>query len=109
MDKLFVYGSLKPNEKNDFLLNSINGTWRTAFTYGFIKKINFGSKEIYDALILDNNGDRVEGYLFYSYALKNLWKKLDIFEGSNYKRCLTDININNKQKVKSFVYLLKNN
>jgi gamma-glutamylcyclotransferase (GGCT)/AIG2-like uncharacterized protein YtfP len=109
MDRLFVYGSLKPNEKNNFLLSKINGTWRTAFTYGFVKKIYLGPKEIYDALILDNNGDRIEGYLFYSYALKNLWKKLDIFEGSNYKRLETNININNKHKVKAFVYLLKNN
>jgi len=109
MDRLFVYGSLKPNEKNNFLLSAINGTWRTAFTFGFIKKINLGPKEIYDALILDNNGNRIEGYLFYSYALKNIWKKLDTFERENYKRQQTDININNKEKVKAFVYLLKNN
>ena len=109
MDRLFVYGSLKPNEKNNFLLRAINGTWRTAFTYGFIKKISLGQKEIYDALILDNKGYRIEGYLFYSYALKTLWKKLDSFEGDNYKRFQTDISINNKQKVKAFVYLLKNN
>ncbi len=32
-----------------------------------------------------------------------------MFEGSNYKRLETNININNKQKVKAFVYLLKNN
>jgi gamma-glutamylcyclotransferase (GGCT)/AIG2-like uncharacterized protein YtfP len=109
MERLFVYGSLKPNEKNNFLLSTINGTWRTAFTYGFVKKINLGPKEIYDALILDNNGNRIEGYLFYSYALNNLWKKLDTFEGKNYKRQQADININNKEKVKAFVYLLKNN
>ena len=109
MDRLFFYGSLKPNEKNNFLLSTINGTWRTAFTYGFVKKINLGPKEIYDALILDNNGNRIEGYLLYSYALNNLWKKLDTFEGKNYKRQQADININNKEKVKAFVYLLKNN
>ncbi|MEY3824185.1 MAG: hypothetical protein RLZZ13_80, partial [Pseudomonadota bacterium] len=49
MDKLFVYGSLMPNNKNFFILKNIFGCWQKAFTFGFVRKIKLEKDIEYDA------------------------------------------------------------
>ena len=106
MDKLFVYGSLMPNGKNHFILKKINGVWQKGFVQGEVKKIKLDNNE-YSAVILSINKDKkVYGYLFSSFALKYLWKKLDNFEGSNYKRKISQVFLNNNRKVDANIYCL---
>ncbi len=40
----------------------------------------------YPAIVLDEHGDDVEGYLFESTNIASHWQVLDEFEGSAYKR-----------------------
>ena len=51
MDKLFVYGTLMPNNKNFFILKNILGNWQKAFTFGSVKKIKLEKDFEYDAII----------------------------------------------------------
>jgi gamma-glutamylcyclotransferase (GGCT)/AIG2-like uncharacterized protein YtfP len=107
MDKLFVYGSLMPHQKNFFILKDIPGNWQKAFIFGFIKKIKLEKDFLYDAIILNSNKNKVNGYLLTSYALKNFWKKIDYFESENYCRLKTDVFILNRQKTQANLYVLK--
>jgi len=106
MDKLFVYGSLMPNGKNHFILKKINGIWQKGFVLGEVKKIKLSNNE-YSAVILNvNKAKKVCGYLFSSFALKYLWKKLDHFEGSNYKRKISQVFLNDNGIVEANIYCL---
>jgi len=106
MDELFVYGSLMPNEKNHFILKKINGVWQKGFVLGEVKKIKLSNNE-YSAVILNiNKAKKVCGYLFSSFALKYLWKKLDHFEGPNYRRKISQVFLNNNRIVEANIYCL---
>jgi len=106
MDKLFVYGSLMPNRRNQFFLKKINGVWQKGFVLGEIKKIILNNNE-YSAVILNINKDtKVFGYVFSSFALKYLWKKLDNFEGPNYKRKISQVFLKNNRIVEANIYCL---
>ncbi len=107
MDKLFVYGSLMPNNKNFFILKNILGCWQKSFTFGFVRKIKLGKDIEYDAIIPDSKGKKINGYLLTSYILKNIWKKIDYFEGQDYFRTKTDVYFKNKKKSEAYIYCLQ--
>jgi gamma-glutamylcyclotransferase (GGCT)/AIG2-like uncharacterized protein YtfP len=107
MDKLFVYGSLMPNNKNFFILKNIFGCWQKAFTFGFVRKIKLEKDIEYDAIISDSKGKKINGYLLTSYILKNIWKKIDYFEGQHYFRTKTDVYLKNKKKTEAHIYCLQ--
>jgi len=106
MERLFVYGSLMPSKIHHIILKKINGIWQKGFVLGAIKKIKFNNIE-YSAVILSKSENKkVFGYLFTSYALKFLWKKLDNFEGSKYKRKISQVFLTNNSKVEANIYCL---
>ncbi len=107
MDKLFVYGSLMPNNKNFFILKNILGSWQKDFTFGFVKKNKLEKDLEYDAIFSDSKGKKINGYLLTSYILKNIWKKIDYFEGQHYFRTKTDVYLNNKKKTEAHIYCLQ--
>jgi gamma-glutamylcyclotransferase (GGCT)/AIG2-like uncharacterized protein YtfP len=107
MDKLFVYGTLMPNNKNFFILKNILGNWQKAFTFGSVKKIRLEKDFEYDAIIPNSKVDKINGYLLTSFSLKYLWKKLDCYEGKHYQRVITDVYLKNNQKTKAYIYSLK--
>ena len=106
MENLFVYGSLMPNGTNHVILKKINGVWQKGFVLGEIKRIKLNNNE-YPAIILNIDKDKkVFGYLFSSFALKYLWRKLDNFEGPNYKRKISQVFLNNSRIVEANIYCL---
>jgi gamma-glutamylcyclotransferase (GGCT)/AIG2-like uncharacterized protein YtfP len=104
MNRLFVYGSLTPNKKNFYILKNISGLWQKAFTFGFIKKIIIAKDTIYDAIVLNPNGNKINGYLFTSYSLKNYWSKIDNFEGQYYYRTIANVYLKNKNLIQAYIY-----
>jgi len=106
MERLFVYGTLMPNKIHHVILKKINGVWQKGFVLGEIKKIKLNNFA-YSAIILSKSKNKkVFGYLFTSYALKFLWKKIDNFEGSNYKRKISQVFLTNNNKVEANIYCL---
>ena len=95
-----------PNKIHHIILKKINGVWQKGFVLGEIKRIKLNNNE-YTAIILNIDKDKkVFGYLFTSFALKYLWKKLDNFEGPNYKRKISQVFLNNNRKVDANIYCL---
>ena len=107
MYKLFVYGSLMPNNKNFFILKYIICCLQIAFTFGFVRKIKLEKEIEHDAIIPDSKGKKINGYLLTSYILKNIWKKIYYFAGQHYFRTKTDVYLNNKNKTEAYIYCLQ--
>lgn len=61
----------------------------------------------YPGILLDNSGNRVQGFLFTSENLHNHWHTLDEFEGSEYERVPVEVITSTGQAVQSFIYMLK--
>ncbi len=61
----------------------------------------------YPGIRLDENGDTVHGYLFYSSNLINHWDYLDEFEGDEFVRVPVTVERYDELDVETFIYELK--
>lgn len=103
INALFTYGTLKPGEEAEHYLNKIKGSWCNAYTIGrWIKDSGIG----YPVIKLDSNGEKISGKLFSSDKLESIIKSLDIYEGSEYKRSITNVYLEDGSKQKAYVYEL---
>ncbi|MEP1093725.1 MAG: gamma-glutamylcyclotransferase family protein [Cyclobacteriaceae bacterium] len=106
-DYLFVYGSLAKGRKNAVRLEVIGGDWIPATVRGRLKNQGWGAKMGYPGLIIDDEGDPIEGFVFSSAYLKDYWKALDDFEGSEYGRVRVTAQLDSGQIIETFAYALK--
>ena len=106
-NKLFVYGTLGPGRENEHILANIGGSFEGASVRGTLHQIGWGAAMGYPGIMLNNNGDKVEGYLFSSDNIEDHWSELDEFEGEAYERVLTMVELHNKTLVEAFIYTLK--
>ncbi len=107
IQRLFVYGSLAPGRPNEHLLKEIGGSWEPSSVQGTLYPEGWGATLGYPALVLDERGSDVEGFLFSSDKLEEHWAKLDEFEGEGYERVLTTVKLKGKSTVDAYVYVLK--
>lgn len=107
MQRLFVYGTLAPGRPNSHLLEAIAGTWCRGKVRGTLHPRGWGATLGYPALVLDERGEEVEGYLFSSEELADHWGRLDEFEGEAYERVSTEITLEDGGTVRAHVYVLK--
>jgi gamma-glutamylcyclotransferase (GGCT)/AIG2-like uncharacterized protein YtfP len=61
----------------------------------------------YPGIVLDDSGNRVQGFIFTSVNLPNHWDVLDEFEGAEYERVPVDVTTSSGRTIKSCVYMLK--
>ena len=102
---LFVYGTLKPGSEAHYYLARIHGIWSDAYCYGnWIKHTNIG----YPVISLDDNGVKIKGKLFFSKQLKNILRQIDTYEGTEYKRSITNAYLKDGSSVKSYIYEAQN-
>lgn len=106
-DKLFVYGTLKPGESMDHLLNSIDGSWEKGSVRGEFSEANEIPGFPYPGVVLDDEGDSVDGYLFTSENLSDHWERLDRYEGRSYRRVITEITLEDGSTSDAYIYELK--
>lgn len=98
---LFVYGTLKPGGEAHHFFDRISGSWSDAFCFGnWIDDIDIG----YPIISLDTKGEKIEGKLFQSNELKKIIKKIDKYEGAEYKRAVAKIYLHNGSSVKAYIY-----
>ena len=105
--RLFVYGTLGPGRPNEHVLRKIGGSWEVAYVPGSLHDEGWGATMGYPGLILDKDGERVDGYLFSSENITEHWHELDSFEGAAYERGLTTVELQNNTFVEAFIYTLK--
>lgn len=83
---LATYGTLAPGRANHHHLSNLGGRWLTGKVRGNLVQRGWGAEFGYPALIPADDGDEIEVYLFLSPDLPQHWKRLDEFEGAEYRR-----------------------
>ena len=106
MDRRFTYGSLQPGGPNEHVLNGIDGAWQRATVCGFLVESGWGAELGYPALRLDDEGNPVPGFVFSSRALGDHWRRLDDFEGGQYRREIAEVTLDDGLLVAAYVYVL---
>ena len=104
---LFVYGTLAPNRPNHHIMTPIvDGVWQVAHIYGDLLPNGWGASLGYPAVIPNDDGQRVDGFLFSSPDLNNHWQRLDEFEGDGYGRKLVTVHLPDGKQTMAYVYAL---
>lgn len=105
-ERLFTYGTLSPGQANEHLLKPVVGHWESASVRGTFHFDGWGSAMGYPGIVLKQEGDVIEGYLFTSDALPAQWDMLDEFEGNGYQRQLTAVKRSDGSVVEAYIYAL---
>ena len=95
-ERLAVYGSLRPGEKNAHLLAHLSGEWSEGQVLGTVRPILAGYAEGYSGLTLDEAGDPVAVALLSSRDLPAFWPTLDAFEGFEFVRTVAAVRVGDR-------------
>ena len=106
-ETLFVYGTLMPNCPNGHVLENIVGKFVPATVKGNLIDAGWSASMGYPGIKLNENGDTVHGFLFYSDNLINHWDNLDEFEGAEFQREEVTVERFDELEVDTFIYVLK--
>jgi len=106
IERLFVYGTLAPGRPNEHVLSAIEGSWDVASVTGSLRQEGWGAALGYPGIDLGEHGDEVQGFLFSSEKLSELWAMLDAFEGESYERVLTVVQLRDNKTVDAYIYTL---
>ena len=104
---LFVYGTLQKGKQHERILKKINGRWKKGFVNGKLLNLNSGSDYGYPGLKLDKKGSKIYGMIFQSKELKKYIKKIDEFEGNNYRRVISKVFLKDGSIINSYLYEIK--
>ena len=108
INNLFVYGTLQKGRQHESLLKKLKGSWKKGYVNGKLFNIKSGENYGYPALKLNKKGSKIFGMIFQSKELKKNLKKIDQFEGVDYKRVISKINnVNDGKKTDSYIYVIK--
>lgn len=108
-EHLFVYGTLCPGKPNEHIMENIGGTWHKAIVEGELRAGGWGAEMGFPGIVLNVPEDKreaIHGYVFSSENLATNWQMLDEFEGVEYQRILTDVQLENGQLMQAYVYAL---
>lgn len=89
--RLATYGSLSPGQVNHHEVARLKGRWLRGMVQGKLIDGGWGTAIGFPGLVLDPSGPPVEVYLFESPDLPDHWTRLDEFEGSGYRRVVTQV------------------
>ncbi|MEL6255786.1 MAG: gamma-glutamylcyclotransferase family protein [Bacteroidota bacterium] len=107
MNRLFVYGTLAPGRPNEHVLKPLGGSWVKAYVKGKLFEKGWGAALGYPAIVLDDDGEEVEGLIFTSDKLETYWEELDDFEGEAYERKLVLAELENGDEFDTYIYALR--
>lgn len=105
---LFTYGTLAPGEDNHHHVEHIDGDWMQAAVRGRLVDQGWGADLGFPALVVDENGDWIQGWALRSKCLSQYLAALDEFEGDEYQRKPVAVTLENHEVVQAYVYLAKN-
>ena len=104
--KLFVYGTLAPGKPNEHILAPLGGRWTEASVKGELKQQGWGADLGFPGIVLNPNGNTVQGMLLEAPALEQHWHSLDAFEGNAYQRVETEVQLTNGEVTVAYIYAL---
>jgi gamma-glutamylcyclotransferase (GGCT)/AIG2-like uncharacterized protein YtfP len=91
-NRLVVYGSLAPGEANHNVVAGLAGTWRPCVMTGTIA-IHDG----YRIFRWEEGGARIDAQMLISNELPANWRRLDEFEGADYRRVVIPVELDGKE------------
>lgn len=71
------------------------------------RRQGWGAAVGYPGILLDEQGDEVQGWVFTSDSLAEHWARLDAFEGEGYERVVTMAKLGDGTAVGAFIYVLR--
>ena len=92
-ERLAVYGSLRPGERNAHILAPLAGHWSRGAVRGKLRPILSGYARGYTGLVLAADGDEVPVDLLSSRGLPAFWAELDAFEGPEFIRTIAEVRV----------------
>lgn len=104
IERLFVYGTLAPSEKNHHFLEHLSGTWESATAPGIVEIQTIGT-HIGLPCFKPSKNDTVRGLIFTSRELNSVWQTLDVFEGDEYIRHLITVVTEDNVELPAYVYV----
>ena len=102
--RLFVYGTLMPGEINAGFLEHLKGSWRQGCVQGALSPQGWGAAQGFPALVPGDDSAQVRGFILEAEALSDFWQQLDAFEGEEYERRLTTVQLDNGESVPAYAY-----
>lgn len=106
MERLFVYGTLRPGHSNAHIMENIGGEWLPGYVTGTFYERGWGAAADFPGIVLQKNGPQVQGYLFISDNLEAHWPMLDEFE-DGYDRVEVDVTAANGEQFTAWIYQLQ--
>ena len=106
MERLFVYGTLRPGHSNAYILENIGGEWLPGYVTGTFYERGWGAAADFPGIVLHKNGPQVQGYRFTSDNLEAHWPMLDEFE-DGYDRVEVDVITTNGEQLSAWIYQLQ--
>jgi gamma-glutamylcyclotransferase (GGCT)/AIG2-like uncharacterized protein YtfP len=106
MNRLFVYGTLAPGQPNEHIVSGLDGTWQPGSVRGDLKQIGWGANMGYPGLVLNHQGDHIRGLVLTTHKLADFWGELDAFEGAEYQRVITSVEMDSGETIEAYVYAL---
>lgn len=104
--RLAVYGTLAPGRKNHWVLADLKGTWSPGTVRGHLHHEGWGATDGYPALVHDESGPEVPVQVFESHELIAHWRRIDEFEGPQYRRTAVPVILSSGQTVQCQIYEL---
>ncbi|MEB3767976.1 gamma-glutamylcyclotransferase family protein [Acinetobacter sp. MD2] len=109
MNRLFAYGTLRPHQPNAHVLEKVEGTWQTGYVNGVVHTLDWGPDVGLPALVLDSLSPKIEGMVLSSDALAENLEMLDEFEGFQYQRVKTVVELETGESIQAWVYVMNPN
>jgi gamma-glutamylcyclotransferase (GGCT)/AIG2-like uncharacterized protein YtfP len=103
--RLATYGTLAPGRVNHHQLAGLEGHWQQGTVRGWLGAAGWAAPLGYPGLLLDPSGPLVDVYLFESPDLPDHWPRLDAFEGTDYRRVVTQVRTADGE-VPAWIYVL---
>ena len=104
---LFVYGTLAPGDRTRTSWTAWSAPGSRPWREATLLPDGWGAAAGYPAIVLDDDGPEVPGFLFRSDDLPQHWDRLDEFEGEGYDRVLTTVWLATGEQVRAYIYALR--
>ncbi len=86
VERLAVYGTLRPGRANHHHVSQIPGRWLTGVVRGHLVQAGWGAGMGFPGITLDPTAPQVAVDIVESAELHEHWQRLDAFEGPGYVR-----------------------
>jgi gamma-glutamylcyclotransferase (GGCT)/AIG2-like uncharacterized protein YtfP len=104
---LAVYGTLAPGKPNHYVIADVPGRWLEGYVCGQLYEEGWGSGVGFPGMTWKPDGPKVGVWLFVSEQLPHHWRRLDDFEGKEYRRSLVPVYQKNRVIAVANIYEIR--